>query len=102
MQPCYRAMAGVRFRAPAARSPCVLVRFLNYAEKGGEAPMTQSTATRPAAEMVDNDLVPSPWKTLFDNEEWLVHRIVVLSTYAMVVIVLIAHLLVWMWRPWLG
>lgn len=51
--------------------------------------------------MVENDLVPSPWKALFDNEEWLVHRIVVLSTYAMVVIVLIAHLLVWMWKPWL-
>lgn len=63
--------------------------------------MTQSTAPRTAVEMVENDLVPSPWKALFDNEEWLVHRIVVLSTYAMVVIVLIAHLLVWMWKPWL-
>ena len=50
---------------------------------------------------VSSDLVPSPWKTLFSNEEWLIHRIVVQSTYAMVVIVLVAHALVWFWRPWL-
>ncbi len=51
--------------------------------------------------MYSNDLVPSPWKGLFTNEEWLVHRIVVQATYGMVVIVLIAHALVWFWRPWL-
>ncbi len=52
-------------------------------------------------EVVASDLVPSPWKTLFSNEEWLIHRIVVQSTYAMVVIVLLAHALVWFWKPWL-
>ncbi|KPV53366.1 hypothetical protein SE17_10040 [Kouleothrix aurantiaca] len=50
---------------------------------------------------VSSDLVPAPWKTLFTNEEYLIHRIVVQSTYAMVVIVLVAHALVWFWRPWL-
>lgn len=66
--------------------------------------MTQSTTTatrQVAPDVVDNDIVPAPWKSLFDNSEWLVHRIVVLSTYGMVVIVLVAHLLVWLWRPWL-
>jgi len=60
--------------------------------------MSQGTMVR---EDVANDLVPAPWKTLLSNEEWLVHRIVVLSTYAMVVIVLIAHALTWAWKPWL-
>ena len=66
--------------------------------------MTQSSTTAPrqvGPDIVDKDLVPSPWKTLFDNQERLVHRIVILSTYGMVVIVLLAHLLVWFWRPWL-
>jgi hypothetical protein len=48
-----------------------------------------------------NDLVPAPWKGLFSNEEFLIHRIVVQATYAMVVIVLIAHALCWFWKPWL-
>jgi len=48
-----------------------------------------------------SDLVPAPWKTLFSNEEYLIHRIIVQSTYAMVVIVLIAHALCWFWKPWL-
>jgi hypothetical protein len=60
-----------------------------------------TTARQVEAEVYSNDLVPSPWKGLFTNEEWLVHRIVVQATYGMVVIVLIAHALVWFWRPWL-
>ena len=64
--------------------------------------MTQATTTaRREVDVVDNDLVPTPWNQLFSNQEWLVHRIVVQSTYAMVVIVLLAHALVWFWRPWL-
>lgn len=64
--------------------------------------MTQpSTAANRAVDVVDTDLVPAPWNQLFSNQEWLVHRIVVQSTYAMIVIVLIAHALVWFWRPWL-
>lgn len=48
-----------------------------------------------------SDLVPDPWKTLFTNEEWLIHRIVVLSTYGFLAIAIVAHLLVYLWRPWL-
>ena len=60
--------------------------------------MQQSTMAR---DEISSDLVPAPWKSLFANEEWLVHRIVVQATYAMIVIVLIAHALCWFWRPWL-
>jgi Antenna complex alpha/beta subunit len=60
--------------------------------------MQQSSVAR---EEFASDLVPAPWKTLFANEEWLVHRIVVQATYAMIVIVLLAHALCWFWRPWL-
>ena len=50
---------------------------------------------------VDNDLVPDRWKSLFTNEEWLMHDIVVKSTYGFLVIAIIAHTLVYVWQPWL-
>ena len=62
--------------------------------------MTQSSMSA-GVDVVENDLVPAPWKSLFNNPEWLVHQIVVRATYGMVVIVLIAHLLCWLWKPWL-
>lgn len=52
-------------------------------------------------EKVNNDLVPARWKTLFTNEEWLVHDIVVKTTYGFLAIAVLAHLLVYIWRPWL-
>lgn len=60
-------------------------------------------ATRSTAETttVDNDLVPVPWKVLFNNEDWLVHRIIVYSTYGFLVIAIVAHILVYLWRPWI-
>lgn len=51
--------------------------------------------------VVNNDLVPSPWKTLFTNEEWLIHRIIVYTTYGFLAIAVVAHLLVYIWNPWL-
>lgn len=51
--------------------------------------------------VVDNDQVPDPWKGLFTNEEWLVHEIVVKSTYGFMIISMIAHTLVYLWKPWL-
>jgi len=52
--------------------------------------------------VVDNDLVPDRWKGLFTNEEWLMHDIVVKSTYGFMVIAMLAHTLVFVWEPWLG
>lgn len=51
--------------------------------------------------VVDNDQVPDRWKGLFTNEEWFMHNIVVLATYGFGAIAIVAHLLVWLWRPWL-
>ncbi len=49
-----------------------------------------------------NDMVPAKWKSLFTNDEWLMHDIVVKSTYGFMVIAIIAHALVYAWKPWLG
>ncbi len=49
-----------------------------------------------------NDRVPDPWKGLFTNDEWLMHDIVVKASYGFLVIAIIAHTLVFIWRPWLG
>lgn len=49
-----------------------------------------------------NDNVPDPWKGLFTNDEWLMHDIVVKATYGFLVIAILAHTLVWLWKPWLG
>ena len=48
-----------------------------------------------------SDLVPDKWRTLFTNEEWLAHDIVVKTTYGFLAIAVVAHLLVYLWRPWL-
>jgi light-harvesting complex 1 beta chain len=51
--------------------------------------------------MYANDRVPDPWKGLFTNEEWLMHDIVVKSTYGFLVIAILAHTLVYLWKPWI-
>lgn len=50
----------------------------------------------------ENDKVPEMWKNLFTNEEWFMHDIVVKATYGFLVIAILAHTLVWLWKPWLG
>jgi light-harvesting complex 1 beta chain len=50
----------------------------------------------------NNDMVPDPWKGLFNNEEWLMHDIVVKATYGFLVIAIIAHTLVFIAEPWIG
>lgn len=52
-------------------------------------------------ERINNDIVPARWKSLFTNEEWLVHDIVVKVTYGFLAIAVVAHLLVYIWKPWL-
>jgi light-harvesting complex 1 beta chain len=50
----------------------------------------------------DDDLVPPKWRSLFNNQDWLIHDIVVKSTYGFGIIAILAHLLVLFWRPWLN
>jgi len=52
--------------------------------------------------VIENDQVPDRWKGLFSNEEWFMHDIVVKSTYGFMAIAIVAHLLVYLWKPWLG
>jgi light-harvesting complex 1 beta chain len=56
----------------------------------------------PDVVQVSNDLVPYKWRGLFSNEEWLMHDIVVKSTYGFAFIAIVAHTLVYLWKPWLG
>jgi len=51
--------------------------------------------------VVDNDQVPDRWKGLFSNDEWFMHDIVVKSTYGFLAIAIVAHILVYLWQPWL-
>jgi light-harvesting complex 1 beta chain len=48
----------------------------------------------------NNDKVPERWKNLFSNDEWFVHDIVVKSSWAFLVVAIIAHILVLLWKPW--
>jgi light-harvesting complex 1 beta chain len=49
-----------------------------------------------------NDRVPDRWKNLFTNDEWFVHDIVVKTSWVFLVVAIVAHILVIMWKPWLG
>ena len=64
------------------------------------ATVGDAVRTRPA-DYSDADLVPGQWKALFTNEDWLVHGIIVYSTYGFLAIAIVAHILVYLWRPWL-
>jgi light-harvesting complex 1 beta chain len=48
-----------------------------------------------------DDLVPAKLRSLFHNADWLIHDIVVKSIYGFFVIAIIAHLLCFLWIPWL-
>ena len=53
-------------------------------------------------DVYNNDQVSAKWKSLFSNDEWYVHDIVVKSTYGFGAIAIVAHILCMMWKPWLG
>ncbi|NJP06378.1 MAG: light-harvesting protein [Chloroflexaceae bacterium] len=48
----------------------------------------------------DDDLVPPKWRSLFNNQDWLIHEIVVKSWYGFMIIALVAHILVFITAPW--
>jgi len=49
----------------------------------------------------EDDLVPPKWRCLFNNQDWLIHKIVVWTIYGFMGIAAFAHLLVILWRSWL-
>ena len=50
--------------------------------------------------MSDNKLGPGTYLTEAEAKE--VHKLFVMSTAFFVLVAIIAHFLVWQWRPWLG
>lgn len=50
--------------------------------------------------MSENKLGPGTYLT--DAEAKEVHKLFVMSTAFFVAVAVVAHLLVWAWRPWLG
>lgn len=67
---------------------------------GSEDVVVQTEEYREVVQ-VDNDLVPDRWKGLFNNEEWLMHDIVVKATYGFLLIAVIVHTLLYVWEPWI-
>lgn len=64
--------------------------------------MAETTTTRSrTTTTTDNDLVREKWKSLFNNQEWLTHDIIVKTTYGYLAIAVVAHILVYAWNPWL-
>jgi hypothetical protein len=64
--------------------------------------MAENTVVTGQEESVyNNDQVPDMWKNLFTNEEWFMHDIVVKASYGFMVVAILSHTLVWIWRPWL-
>lgn len=64
--------------------------------------MADEVVVQTESKQYSSDMVPDPWKGLFTNEEWLMHDIVVRSTYGFMVIAVIAHTLVFLAEPWIG
>jgi light-harvesting complex 1 beta chain len=49
-----------------------------------------------------DDLVPPKWRMFFNNQDWIMHDIYVKSMFGFMIIAILAHLLCFIWRPWLG
>jgi hypothetical protein len=49
---------------------------------------------------VGNDQVPEVYRPFFDNGDWTQHTLTVYGSWVFFVIAVIAHIFVWLWRPW--
>ena len=49
---------------------------------------------------VGNDQVPDVYKDFFDNADWTIHKFVVVGSWSFLIVAIVAHILVWLWRPW--
>ncbi len=47
-----------------------------------------------------NDHVPEVYRDFFNNADWTVHKFVAAGSWGFFVVAVIAHILVWAWRPW--
>jgi light-harvesting complex 1 beta chain len=49
---------------------------------------------------IDDDQVPEVYRPFFNNADWTIHRFVVYGSWAFFIVAVVAHIFVWMWRPW--
>lgn len=49
-----------------------------------------------------DDLVPTRWRSIFNNQDWLMHDIYAKSIYGFLVISFVVHSLCFLWRPHWG
>ena len=49
---------------------------------------------------VGNDQVPDVYRDLFNNADWIIHKFVVAGSWSFFIVAVVAHIFVWLWRPW--
>ncbi len=49
-----------------------------------------------------NDQVPEMYQDFFDNADWTLHKFTVAGSWSFLIVAVVAHILVWLWRPWIG
>jgi hypothetical protein len=49
---------------------------------------------------VGNDQVPDVFRDFFNNADWTIHKFVVAGSWSFFIVAVVAHITVWMWRPW--
>lgn len=49
---------------------------------------------------IGNDQVPEVYRPFFDNGDWVQHSLTVTGSWVFFVVAVIAHIFVWLWRPW--
>jgi hypothetical protein len=49
---------------------------------------------------VGNDQVPEAYRGFFDNADWTQHTLTVYGSWVFFIVAVLAHVFVWLWRPW--
>jgi len=49
---------------------------------------------------VGNDAVPEVFRDFFNNADWTIHKFVVAGSWSFFIVAVVAHIFVWLWRPW--
>jgi Antenna complex alpha/beta subunit len=49
---------------------------------------------------VESDRVPEVYRDFFNNADWTLHKFVVGGSWSFFIVACVAHLFVWLWRPW--
>lgn len=61
--------------------------------------MTQQVGAVGVVE-VASDQVPDVYRDFFNNADWTIHKFVVAGSWSFFIVAVVAHIFVWLWRPW--